>query len=199
MSNPLNFPHSPNSYMMEGKHRNREVASKRTITRPRVSTAPSAGFLDSKKNIAPQLFRVGWALVGFCLARALTMNPARTADAMPAGMVAIFAATITARLITLSAAAIITKIGTYYSIWRCDEVLNLLGQAEVQSLYPYCVAAGVNPAGAWVAVHASTQEGRSITPLPLGLSMEWPSGSQHSSTSSVLNSTYAQMKFIFAH
>jgi hypothetical protein len=104
MSNPLNFPHSPNSYMMEGKHRNREVASK-----PYNHEAPGfyralswiLGFkekyslLNCKRNsVPPSLlahhvlrgFVWGGALVGFCLARALTMNPARTADAMPAGI-----------------------------------------------------------------------------------------------------------------
>ncbi|KAJ7156632.1 hypothetical protein C8R46DRAFT_909776, partial [Mycena filopes] len=55
---------------------------------------------------------------------------------------------------------IITTIGTYYSIWRCDEVINLLGNSTVlQTSYPRCVAPGHNAASTWVAVHASTVDG----------------------------------------
>ncbi|KAJ7873750.1 hypothetical protein B0H13DRAFT_2348840 [Mycena leptocephala] len=78
-------------------------------------------------------------------------------------MVVYFSATISARLIMLSAASIITIIGTYYSVWRCDEVLNLLGKLEtVQSSYPQCVATGDDFARAWVAVHSSTDDGLSM-------------------------------------
>ncbi|KAJ7831968.1 hypothetical protein B0H13DRAFT_2240513 [Mycena leptocephala] len=66
-------------------------------------------------------------------------------------MVVYFSATISARLIMLSAASIITIIGTYYSVWRCDET--------VQSSYPQCVATGDDFARAWVAVHSSTDDG----------------------------------------
>ncbi|KAJ7465398.1 hypothetical protein B0H11DRAFT_2159697 [Mycena galericulata] len=75
-------------------------------------------------------------------------------------MVVFFAATISARLITLAAAAIITTIGTYYSVWRCDEVINVLTDpGTVQSLFPACFTAGLESASAWVAVRASTQAG----------------------------------------
>ncbi|KAJ6589624.1 hypothetical protein B0H19DRAFT_924030, partial [Mycena capillaripes] len=75
-------------------------------------------------------------------------------------MVVYFSATISARLMMLAAARIITMIGTYYSIWRCDEVLNVLEDLQlVQSAYPQCVAAGNNLAQVSVAVHASTNEG----------------------------------------
>jgi len=75
-------------------------------------------------------------------------------------MVAYFAVAITARLIMYAAREIITDIGTYYSIWRCDEILNLLNDPQaIQSSFPQCVAAEVNPASIWLAVHASTHDG----------------------------------------
>jgi len=75
-------------------------------------------------------------------------------------MVVYFAAAITARLIMLAAREIITVIGTYYSIWRCDEVMNLLSDpTALQNAFPQCVAAGANPSSIWVAVHASTRDG----------------------------------------
>lgn len=75
-------------------------------------------------------------------------------------LVSYFASIITARLIMLAAREIITIIGTYYSIWRCDEILNLLDDPQaIQSSFPQCVAAGANPASIWLAVHASTRDG----------------------------------------
>ncbi|KAJ6510422.1 hypothetical protein C8R45DRAFT_964053 [Mycena sanguinolenta] len=75
-------------------------------------------------------------------------------------MVTYFAAVITSRLLMLAAREIVTDIGTYYSIWRCDEIINLLADPNaVQSSFPQCVAAGVNPASIWLAVHASTRDG----------------------------------------
>ncbi|KAJ7159836.1 hypothetical protein C8R43DRAFT_1124205 [Mycena crocata] len=78
-------------------------------------------------------------------------------------MVVYFAVAITARLIMLASREIISQIGTYYSIWRCDEIFDLLGDLQArQELYPQCVAAGVNPAAVWVAVHATTQDNSSL-------------------------------------
>ncbi|KAJ7074508.1 hypothetical protein C8F01DRAFT_1273765 [Mycena amicta] len=75
-------------------------------------------------------------------------------------MVVYFGAIITARLIMLSGTAIITDIGTYFSIWRCDEVLNLLTDLAARERdFPQCVASGVNTASVWVAVHASNRDG----------------------------------------
>ncbi|KAJ7742730.1 hypothetical protein DFH07DRAFT_979991, partial [Mycena maculata] len=75
-------------------------------------------------------------------------------------MMVYFSAVISGRLIWLAAAQIVTDIGTYFSIWRCDEVLNLLSDPQaLQSTYPQCVVAGVNPAAVWVAVHASARDG----------------------------------------
>ncbi|KAF7361274.1 hypothetical protein MSAN_01159800 [Mycena sanguinolenta] len=73
-------------------------------------------------------------------------------------MVSYFAAVITARVCMLAACEIITDIGTYFSIWRCDEIINLLPDPNaVQSSFPQCV--GVNTASVWAAVHASTRDG----------------------------------------
>ncbi|KAK6992076.1 hypothetical protein R3P38DRAFT_3088916 [Favolaschia claudopus] len=75
-------------------------------------------------------------------------------------MVVYFAVAISARLIMLAARAIITSIGTYYSIFRCDEIIDLLAEQQaIESAFPQCVAPGVNPASIWAAVHASTNEG----------------------------------------
>jgi len=75
-------------------------------------------------------------------------------------MVSYFAAVITARLIMIAGAQIVTDIGTYFSIWRCDEVLNLLSDSDaLQRDFPRCVAPGVDTAHAWVAVHASNNDG----------------------------------------
>ncbi|KAJ7243552.1 hypothetical protein C8J57DRAFT_1366161 [Mycena rebaudengoi] len=81
-------------------------------------------------------------------------------------MVVYFTSVLTARLIALPARAIMTIIGTYYTIWRCDEVINLLRAPEtLQGSFPQCAAAGINPADVYVAVHASTHN----PPL-----YEWP-------------------------
>ncbi|KAJ7020728.1 hypothetical protein C8F04DRAFT_285916 [Mycena alexandri] len=75
-------------------------------------------------------------------------------------MVVYFASAISGRLIMFAAASIITRIGTYYSIWRCDEVINLLGDSAVlQSPHPRCAAAGADLASVWVAVHSSVHDG----------------------------------------
>ncbi|KAJ7248720.1 hypothetical protein C8J57DRAFT_715507 [Mycena rebaudengoi] len=72
-------------------------------------------------------------------------------------MVVYFTSVLTARLIALPARAIMTIIGTYYTIWRCDEVINLLRAPEtLQGSFPQCAAAGINLADVYVAVHAST-------------------------------------------
>ncbi|KAJ7347607.1 hypothetical protein DFH08DRAFT_868325 [Mycena albidolilacea] len=73
-------------------------------------------------------------------------------------MVTYFASVLTARLIALPARAIMTVIGTYYTVWRCDEVINLLRAPEtIQGSFPQCTS-GINPADVYVAVHASTRD-----------------------------------------
>ncbi|KAB5595324.1 hypothetical protein CTheo_1196 [Ceratobasidium theobromae] len=65
---------------------------------------------------------------------------------------------ITARFITLMARAIISAIGTYYAMWRCDEITFLLKDpATIQEAFPVCVNA-TRPKRTFVHVHASIHE-----------------------------------------
>jgi len=71
-------------------------------------------------------------------------------------MVSYFATVITARVIMLIARSVISRVGTYYSVWRCDEMLYLFTDtAAAQELYPQCFGPGVNVSKVSVAVHAS--------------------------------------------
>ncbi|KDQ55610.1 hypothetical protein JAAARDRAFT_37015 [Jaapia argillacea MUCL 33604] len=66
-------------------------------------------------------------------------------------------ATITARLASICARHIISKIGTYYAVWRCDEILFVLQDANaVDQAYPECGQTGVSPGNIHVAVRAAT-------------------------------------------
>jgi len=65
---------------------------------------------------------------------------------------------ITMRLIIFCADEIITYIGSYYSLWKCDQLLYVIGNFND---YPSCLAAqkvGGNLAQVQVAIHASTRE-----------------------------------------
>ncbi|CAE6439783.1 unnamed protein product [Rhizoctonia solani] len=65
---------------------------------------------------------------------------------------------ITARFITIMARAIISAIGTYYAMWRCDEITFLLKDSEIiQDLFPVCVNA-TRPKRTFVPVHASIHQ-----------------------------------------
>ncbi|KAF8175980.1 hypothetical protein K438DRAFT_1607983 [Mycena galopus ATCC 62051] len=64
---------------------------------------------------------------------------------------------LSARLIAFPARSIITLIGTYYSVFRCDDVINLLRAPEtLQGSFPQCV--GSDPTSVFVAVHASIHD-----------------------------------------
>jgi hypothetical protein len=70
--------------------------------------------------------------------------------------VTFLAAPITTRLIMFAARQVITDIGTYYSVWRCDEIMSVMTDAETLSAtYPQCVQTE-NPENINVAVHAAT-------------------------------------------
>ncbi|KAF5334582.1 hypothetical protein D9758_018128 [Tetrapyrgos nigripes] len=78
------------------------------------------------------------------------------------GGVVYFASPILPRPMILIARAIITKIGSYWSVWRCDEVLYVLQSTEsLSQLFPQCAASGTDPSNNTlsVAVHASNHEG----------------------------------------
>jgi len=65
---------------------------------------------------------------------------------------------ITMRLIVLCANEIVTDIGSYYALWKCDQLLFIMGNLTA---YPLCLAAqqaGGNLALVQVAIHASTRE-----------------------------------------
>ncbi|KAF7351675.1 hypothetical protein MSAN_01600400 [Mycena sanguinolenta] len=64
---------------------------------------------------------------------------------------------LTARLIALPTRSIITLIGTYYSIFRCDEVINLIRAPEtIQGSFPQCNS--TDATSVFVAVHASVHD-----------------------------------------
>ncbi|GAB1519834.1 hypothetical protein RhiTH_002905 [Rhizoctonia solani] len=68
------------------------------------------------------------------------------------------ASVITARIITIMARAIISAIGTYYAMWRCDEITFLLEDpGTVQRSFPVCVNA-TRPKRTFVPVHASIHQ-----------------------------------------
>ncbi|KIY66422.1 hypothetical protein CYLTODRAFT_355018, partial [Cylindrobasidium torrendii FP15055 ss-10] len=72
----------------------------------------------------------------------------------------LFATVITAALIGLAARPIVTHIGTYFSIWRCDEVMAILtNRDELANRFPACVANGVDVSKQVVAVFANIHEG----------------------------------------
>ncbi|KAF9261100.1 hypothetical protein L218DRAFT_961788 [Marasmius fiardii PR-910] len=74
-----------------------------------------------------------------------------------------FSVVISARIIGLAAQAIVTDIGSYYSLWRCDEVLFVLKDIPtLLSAYPQCSTSTstlTNPM-LYVPVHASDNEGK---------------------------------------
>ncbi|KAF9507884.1 hypothetical protein BS47DRAFT_1351076 [Hydnum rufescens UP504] len=73
---------------------------------------------------------------------------------------ALLGAVVTERLIILCAKQIISDVGSYYALWRCDELLYVVGQSQLGA-YPLCLSAqetGRNLGHVQVAVHASTRE-----------------------------------------
>ncbi|KAI3612079.1 hypothetical protein WG66_016170 [Moniliophthora roreri] len=73
-----------------------------------------------------------------------------------------FATVISGKLIILAANRIITNIGSFYSLWRCDEILFVLRSVEqLVEQFPECSTSGntlLDPSF-HVAVHASLNEG----------------------------------------
>ncbi|KIK51614.1 hypothetical protein GYMLUDRAFT_181213 [Collybiopsis luxurians FD-317 M1] len=71
-----------------------------------------------------------------------------------------FSVIISARLIMLAARLIVTEIGTYYSLWRCDEVFFVLQDKDtLLQMFPQCASENPNENGLYVPVHASVHEG----------------------------------------
>jgi len=71
-----------------------------------------------------------------------------------------FSVIISTKLMMLASRLIITEIGSYYSLWRCDEVFFVLkNETELVSMFPQCTSATPHENGLYVPVHASVHEG----------------------------------------
>lgn len=63
---------------------------------------------------------------------------------------------VTVRLITLAARRIVSNLGSYYALWRCDQLLFVMTDLNaVQQSYPQCTQAGANITNVFAAVHAT--------------------------------------------
>ncbi|KAK7046116.1 hypothetical protein VNI00_007119 [Paramarasmius palmivorus] len=74
-----------------------------------------------------------------------------------------FSVVITGRLAALAARKIVSEIGSYYSLWRCDEILFVLQDlATLTQSFPQCPVSGASllVPSLYVPVHASTSEGK---------------------------------------
>ncbi|KAJ3736574.1 hypothetical protein DFJ43DRAFT_632085 [Lentinula guzmanii] len=72
-----------------------------------------------------------------------------------------FSVVISARLIMLSARLIVSHIGTYYSLWRCDEVFFIVkDENTLIQQFPQCSSSTPSDNGLYVPVHASIYEGK---------------------------------------
>uniref|UniRef100_A0A0W0FBL9 Uncharacterized protein n=1 Tax=Moniliophthora roreri TaxID=221103 RepID=A0A0W0FBL9_MONRR len=74
-----------------------------------------------------------------------------------------FSTVITGRLAGLAARKIISIIGSYYSLWRCDEILFVLKDlATLTQQFPQCPTLGdsLSDPSLYVPVHASVDEGK---------------------------------------
>ncbi|KAF8826953.1 hypothetical protein HHX47_DHR5000573 [Lentinula edodes] len=72
-----------------------------------------------------------------------------------------FSVVITARLIMLASRLIISNIGTYYSLWRCDEVFFVLQDEDtLVQRFAQCASSTPSDNGLYVPVHASVHEGK---------------------------------------
>ncbi|KAK7452761.1 hypothetical protein VKT23_012162 [Stygiomarasmius scandens] len=73
-----------------------------------------------------------------------------------------FSTVVLARFIGVISGAIVTRIGVFYSVWRCDEVLYVLqNSTELSQRFPQCVnnVSDLTNNPFSVAVHASANEG----------------------------------------
>ncbi|ESK86443.1 hypothetical protein Moror_4950 [Moniliophthora roreri MCA 2997] len=74
-----------------------------------------------------------------------------------------FSTVITGRLAGLAARKIISEVGSYYSLWRCDEILFVLKDLAVLTRrFPQCLVSGnsLSEPSLYVPVHASVNEGK---------------------------------------
>ncbi|KAF9029708.1 hypothetical protein BDZ89DRAFT_947656, partial [Hymenopellis radicata] len=99
------------------------------------------------------ILTVGCFLTGFYNARRDTRQHRKW---MLRGVV-IFSVGITTRLIVLCARQIVTDIGNYYSLFRCEELMSVINLNEVRDRYPACVADGVDISATFVPVLADAR------------------------------------------
>ncbi|KIM82605.1 hypothetical protein PILCRDRAFT_820479 [Piloderma croceum F 1598] len=68
------------------------------------------------------------------------------------------ASPITGRLASIAGRHIVSDIGSYYSVWSCDQLLYVMTDVNaVSQSYPQCAQAGVDLSKVFVAVHAATK------------------------------------------
>ncbi|KAK0470929.1 hypothetical protein IW261DRAFT_1672081, partial [Armillaria novae-zelandiae] len=71
--------------------------------------------------------------------------------------VVMFSVVITTRLIALAAREIVTDIGSYHSVFRCDELRSVLTNiSAVELQFPTCAGNDVDLSGTFVSVNADT-------------------------------------------
>ncbi|KIY66416.1 hypothetical protein CYLTODRAFT_355035, partial [Cylindrobasidium torrendii FP15055 ss-10] len=73
-----------------------------------------------------------------------------------------FCVAITTRLIVLAAREIVTDIGNYHSIFRCDNIIaELPDLAALAARFPQCISnsTSFDPSTVWVAVRANSRSG----------------------------------------
>ncbi|KAJ4001871.1 hypothetical protein F5050DRAFT_1146571 [Lentinula boryana] len=72
-----------------------------------------------------------------------------------------FSVVISARLIMLASRLIVSNIGTYYSLWRCDEVFFIVkDENTLIQQFPQCSSSTPSDNGLYVPVHASIYGGK---------------------------------------
>ncbi|KAK0493489.1 hypothetical protein EDD18DRAFT_1405117, partial [Armillaria luteobubalina] len=72
--------------------------------------------------------------------------------------VVIFSCAITTRVIVVIARLVVTAIGNYHAVFRCDELLSVQTDiSTVSQQYPSCVAQGVDLSKTYVAVTADAK------------------------------------------
>jgi len=111
-------------------------------------------------NVQSAFYVIG-TLIIFCAAMGITnVKRTRMHRKWMLRTVACAAAPVTARLTSLAARHIISDIGSYYALWRCDQLLYVMPDMDdVNQSYPLCAQAVVdsNITKVYVAVHASVE------------------------------------------
>jgi len=109
-------------------------------------------------NVQSAFYVITILIIGSAAMGILNVRRTRTHRKWMLRTVAFAAIPITARLTTISARHIISDIGSYYAVWRCDQLLYVMSDVvAVNQTYPQCVLPGVDIANEYVAVRASVK------------------------------------------